>query len=114
MSLPQRNATLTKVARGGTSEDYDAPEGADPTAWEGSSDCYVGERRATLTEGRVLNRERVVYALVPGTLDVRVGDTITYRRDDAGEPESRDVRAVKAPALTGLAPWPKRLDLDPR
>lgn len=113
MSLPQSNATLTKVARGGTSEDYDAPAGADAAAWEGVTACYIGERRATMTEGQVLNRERIEYAIVPGTIEVRTGDTITFTRD-GGTPESRDVRAVKAPALRGIGAWPKRLDLDRR
>jgi hypothetical protein len=111
MILPQRNARLIAVARGGTSEDYDAAEGGDAAVWTGNADAYFGRRRATLTEGNALNRTQVSYVVVPGDLGVefRTDDTLTLERDD--ETWTVEVREFNDRNIAGLPAQPIRLDL---
>lgn len=113
MILPQTNARLVAVARGGSSEDYDAPEGADGAVWNGDADAYFGRRRATLTEGNALNQTQVSYVIVPGDLgfDFKTGDTLTLKREDVQW--NVEVREFNDREIDGLEPQPIRLDLKP-
>lgn len=106
--IPQANATLTEVERGGTSEDYDAPSGADSNVWQGISRCYVGVRSATVTEGNVLNRTKVTYALIDGALGIafETGDSLTI------DGIVHKVREVRDRQIDVLAAQPIRLDLE--
>lgn len=114
MILPQRNAALTSVARGGTSEDYDASEGADGSVWSGHADAYFGRRRATLTEGNALNRTQVEYVIVPGDLgiDFQTGDTLTLERGN--QSWTVVVREFNDREITDQIAQPIRLDLETR
>lgn len=114
MILAQTNAKLVKVERGGTSEDYDVPDGADASVWEGSADAYFGRRRATMTEGSVLNRTQVSYVIVPGDLDINfaTGDVVTL--DQGGNVWTETVREFNDRTAMNLAPQPIRLDLKPQ
>lgn len=111
MSLPQSNATLTRVAGGGTSEDFDVPAGADADKWAGKMGVYVQERTERLTHDRASDVivERVV--VVPASLPVEFaqGDTLTLDRD--GEVVTEDVRAVARRELPGV-PGTVRLVLE--
>ncbi len=113
MILAQTNAKIVKVARGGTSEDYDVEDGADGTVWEGSADAYFGRRRATMTEGSVLNRTQLSYVIVPGDLVAfQSGDVVTL--DQHGVVWTETVREFNDRDEMNLAPQPIRLDLKPR
>lgn len=107
--IAQANATLTKIERGGTSEDYDSPKGGGSNEWLGISRCYVGVRSATLTEGNVLNRTKVTYVLVDAAIvgtDIEPGDTLTI------DGETHTVREVRNRQVDTLPLQPIRLDLE--
>lgn len=105
--IPQTNATLTSIERGGTSEDYDTPTGADSNVWQGISRCYVGVRSATLTEGNVLNRTKITYALIDGELGpFSPGDTLTI------DGKVHTVRDIRDRQVDVLPPQPIRLDFE--
>lgn len=111
MILPQRNAQLLSVARGGTSEDFDAPAGADASVWAGRRDVYFGRRRATLTEGNALNQTQISYVIVPGDLGVqfKTGDTLTLKQ--GADIWTEEVREFNDREIAELPPQPIRLDL---
>lgn len=107
--IPQTNATLTQIARGGASEDYDtAAGGGSSIVWQGISRCYVGVRSATVTEGNLLNQTKVTYAVVDGAVwkDFAPGDVLTI--DGA----THKVREVRNRQVDTLPPQPVRLDLE--
>lgn len=100
--LPHSNATLTKVAGGGTSEDYDAPAGADTQKWAGRVGVYVQERteRVTVQAGSdvIVGRVAVVPAGLPVTFEQ--GDTLTL--DFRGATVTETVRAIATRAMPGV------------
>lgn len=113
MLLPQRNAILLAVTRGGASEDYATNAGGGSSNLLGNTfDAYVGERRTTFAEAQALNRATISYAIVPG--DTRVdfvqGDVLTFER--RGVTFERTVREVRTRQVDGLPPQPVRLDLE--
>lgn len=125
MILPQTNARLIRVSRGGTSEDYDrasedydVPASSDSTptggddAFTGSADAYFGSRRATLVEGNARNVERIEYVIVPGDLglDFAVGDVLTIEQH--GEQFQRRVHSFADRELPNTIAQPIRLDLE--
>lgn len=112
MLLPQKNAKLTAVARGGASEDYASDSTDGPNLLASTFDAYVGERRTTFAEAQALNRATISYAIVPGDtrVDFKQGDVLTFER--RGETFERTVREVRTRFVDGLPPQPVRLDLE--
>jgi hypothetical protein len=45
VTLPQKNATLIKVNAGGSTVDWDSPDGAGEEKWAGRADGFYTERR---------------------------------------------------------------------
>lgn len=82
-SLPAANATITSVADGGFSEDYDATATAGTAKWTGNEDCYVVEQIRTVLAPDGLNRLKTIYLVVPADLGATVesGDTVAYLKD---------------------------------
>lgn len=101
--VPATNATLTSVAGGGTTEDYDQPAGTDTTRWTGSTGIYVVEELLTqLRDGSSvdeLNHTRLYLPLDVGGV-VQRGDTLTY---DRGGTQTRIARTVAVHDFVGLA-----------
>lgn len=113
MILPQKNAELAAVGRGGASEDYDTAPGGAPAVWNGKVDAYVGERRATMVESQGLNVDTISFAIVPGDLGVNfeAGDVLTLF-NAAGVSYTRTVREVRDRQIDVLPAQPIRLDLE--
>lgn len=111
MILPQTNARLTAIKRGGTSEDYDAAGGNDTSVWTGDVDAYYGKRRATFSEASVLNKATIQYVIVPGDLgiDFAIGDTLTLGRGSSTW--TVEVREFNDRELPLAGAQPIRLDL---
>lgn len=125
MILAQRNALLRRVSRSGASEDYgtagedyDVPASSDTTptggadVFIGSADAFYGSRRATMTEGSMLNRVRIDYVVVPGDLgfDFATGDVVTIEQNGASF--QRKVREFADRELAFTHSMPIRLDLE--
>lgn len=80
--LPQTNATLTQLAGGGGSEDFDQVAGVDPARWSGSVDAYYQERRDRVYGDNITSvvlRRSLIVANSALPLDVEEGDTVTFR-----------------------------------
>lgn len=81
--IPASNATLTKIAAVGTSDDYDHAATAGATRWESTIGVYVAERlieniAASKIDELVETRMEIPYTV--GKNVVR-GDTLTYLKD---------------------------------
>lgn len=106
LTLPQRNATVTLVASGGTSEDYDVAAGADAAEWTGEADAWLHDKVELMsngTGGRDLVRR--TYLVVPGQLGRRIdsGDNVTFTPDNEAE-RTAEVRDVEGPMELNGAP----------
>ncbi len=102
-ALPLVNATLERIAGGGTSEDYDAPEGADSERWAGKMGVYLREEILTNVNGERRDEVKATRLTVPlalGDLTER-GDSITYHY--AGESVTRTVRNLEEFRIVGTA-----------
>ena len=108
--MPQTNATLLAVARGGESSDYekDATEG--PNVLDKPHRCYASERRATLSEANALNQATISYAIIPGSIAVESGDVLTI--EQRGSTFKRTVREIRVRGMDGLPSMPTRLDFE--
>lgn len=102
------NATLTGIADGGFSEDYDQPAGSTTAKWTGSLPVYYSERTerlaatstGTSTQSAVATDvivSRSVTIFQP-PLTIEQGDIVTIDLD--GEIISGSVRAVARRAIT--------------
>lgn len=92
--IPVGNVTLTKIAGGGSSEDYDAPEGADPERWSGSEPAYLNEEVLTDLAGGELNQVSRSQLTYPRSLPVaHRDDVLTYTQD--GNSVTRRVQGVE-------------------
>ncbi len=85
--LPLTNATLTQIAGGGHTEDWDRGPGADLIRWSGAADAYVTEKSTTtiITEGAKdvypsLTEAKLTRIVVDSSVGnlVQKGDTITF------------------------------------
>lgn len=76
MGLPHANAVLTKITRPASADDWDDPEVAGPTLWEGTADAYIRDRkRMEVSDGRTdLIPVRLI--TLPAEIAVSVGDTL--------------------------------------
>lgn len=113
--IPQKNATVTAVTRGGVSEDYDAPSGAGASILlSGSFDAYVSSRHATMQEAATLDRTTISYGIVPGDtgIDWQTGDVLTVALNRNGGVIERTVREVRDRQIDNLPPQPIRLDFE--
>lgn len=100
-NLPLVNATLERIAGGGTSEDYDTPAGTDAERWAGEEDAYLREELLTVTIGErrdEVQATRVTVPLSPGELATR-GDSITYTYAD--EQVTRTLRSIEVFRIYG-------------
>lgn len=111
MILPVRNATILKIAGGGTSEDYDEPAGADTAKWEGRRDAQLLEQALSDVEpgpgrpggsgsGAALDelvRTRLIFDAALAT--VVPGDSVTFRH--RGVVATREVLTVVTPEPLG-------------
>lgn len=98
LDLPQRNAILTAIAGGGTTEDYDSPAGADDPKWEGEADAWVHDSaRAGSDLGGGFNLVKTTWVVIPGELApfVAMGDSVSLERD--GVASTREVRETTGP-----------------
>ena len=112
MILPQKNAKLVDVVRGGTSEDYAQSAGGGADVLARGVDAYVTERRATFAEAQALNRSTISYAIVPGDTGIvfALGDTLRFEQN--GGTFERTVREVRNRQVDGLSPQPVRIDFE--
>jgi len=114
LTLPQHNATLTAVASGGTSEDYDTPASGDTPDWQGEADAWFHDRRtlSTNTGGVAGSGEadlvRRTYLVVPAELAevIEVGKSLTFRADRDGLERTLDVRDLEGPFDMPGVPFP--------
>src|SRR5262249_55740258 len=77
---PLVNATLTKIAGGGSIEDYDAVAGPDTERWSGAAPAYLDDELFTVQSGADVSevqRSRLVVAVTGGEL-AQPGDTLTF------------------------------------
>lgn len=87
--LPQSNARLLTITRGGTTEDYDSPAGSPITVWRGNWDAYVQQKiRSNFNDQGRLDRVLEVTLIIPADLPVQVepGDIVTYVAGNADSP----------------------------
>jgi hypothetical protein len=96
--LPFHNAYLTAIKGGGTSEDYDADEGAGTPKWSGEAQAHVVEEVVEVPNaGGALNEFRRTYVSVPSTVrpspELTSGDTIVFTKD--GVTHERELRRVE-------------------
>lgn len=100
--LPARNATLTRVAGAGYSEDYDQPASPDTPRWEGAADALLAERVEETVNGRQVDELRVSTVVVPFDLArlVEINDTLTLI-DRLGTERARTVRQVRLNRFAG-------------
>lgn len=93
--LPQVNATVVSITRGGQSEDYDRPEVNSAPIWQGTEDAYVQNKFVSTFNGNELVRvEQVTLFLsedFPETIEP--GDIITYTAGDSLSPVTSAGRA---------------------
>lgn len=92
--IPQANATLVSVSRGGYTEDYDRPAGGATPAWQGNVEAYVqrqimsgfnqdGELNRVLRTTLILDLSST--QLVGG---LQAGDTVTCIVGNADNPST--------------------------
>lgn len=85
--LPQSNATLLSLSRGGFTEDYDRPAGNVAPAWQGQEDAYVQRQIvSSFDSAGELKRVMRVTLFLSGDFPVPLqsGDTLVYT---AGDPD---------------------------
>lgn len=101
-ALAQHNAHLTRIAGGGTSEDYDQPAGSDTARWTGSEEAHVTELVVEQVDGTGLNQVKETRVLIPSTVQVvpDTGDTVTYSVN--GTETSREVQQVEDHSSLGF------------
>lgn len=80
--LPQVNATLTAVSRGGYTEDYSRPaDDPEPRVWQGTVDAYVQRKvRSGMNDQGGLQRALDVTIIIDDSIPVvpQAGDVLTY------------------------------------
>lgn len=107
--IPQTNAQLISVSRGGFTEDYDRGAGSNTPVWQGSMDCYIQRKVVSNFNDRgSLDRMLEVTLYVPGDLPVKLepGDTVVY---EAGNPNNPDtlagrIKTFSDPAYLAMLP----------
>jgi hypothetical protein len=94
VSLPQANATLTRVAGGGYAEDYDRAAGADSEKWAGSAEAYYQERRervAAAGETTLILRRSLIVA--NDVASFSEGDVVSFTFD--GSSRTGNVQVIE-------------------
>jgi len=107
--IPQSNASLVGVQRGGTSEDYAADAGDGPFVFDTAIDAYVYERRESRQIGGIWDRVAVRFVLVEPVVQFTTGDVLTI--EHAGATKKVKVAAVRDSQISTLPPQPVRLEL---
>lgn len=86
--LPQSNANLVSITRGGYTEDYDRTSGASAPVWQGNIDAYV-QRKFVSTFNDAGELKRVMQVTLYVSQDIPVilepGDVVTY---SVGNPDA--------------------------
>lgn len=91
--LPQDNATLLSVQRGGTVANFDEPAGAGSQAWAGTVRIYITDEDVAINNGAgrsyTVVTSRVIMvdedALNEGEALFKAGDKLTWEQDGVGE-----------------------------
>lgn len=101
MTLPQSNATLTRVTGGATTEDFDRPAGDGSPLWEGEERVYWQEKRERTfgAEQDVIQRRSLI--VQTGLRQWTNGETATIT-PDGGETITCRVQTVEARSLPGV------------
>lgn len=89
------NATLSRVAGGGFSEDYGTVEGSDTDRWTGSAAVRVHEKVEVVVLGDRADEVKSTQIVLPRTVGdlVQVGDALTYEwRGVTYTRKARDLR----------------------
>jgi hypothetical protein len=110
MTLPQTNATLTRVTGGGGSEDWDQSAGAGAELWAGSSPAYfrsVRERTFGSTDDVLIRRTLIVET---GLRTWAEGETVTFKV--GGIEKTGKVQAIEEHALDAHPLQTTRLTLE--
>lgn len=106
MRLPATNATLTELAGGGTSANYDQDASAGTPTWSGSESAYLVEKLTSIynAERGALDRVRQSYLVVPYELVAFavLGGTATFTNGD-GNSQTRTVQNVERHEIAGTA-----------
>ena len=107
--LPQSNARLISVSRGGLTEDYDRPAGSNSPVWQGNMDAYVQQDIVSNFGDRgELNRVLKVTLFISGDIPitVRAGDTVVYEAGNPNNPVTLAgrVQTVGTPAFLAMLP----------
>jgi hypothetical protein len=101
--LPQSNASLLAVYRGGFSEDYDRPAGSTTPIWQGNIDAYSQRRIVSnFNASGELQRVLEVTLIISGDLPITLepGDTLTYA---VGNPDAPTTLAGRIQTFTNPA-----------
>jgi len=97
--LPKTNARLTRIAGGGTLEDFDEQAGPDTDRWAGEVSAYVVERVLSEVASGRLDEAKKTYLIVPHGIPVELGDTVSYVFEGAAT--QRQVKVIERHALVG-------------
>lgn len=84
--LPQVNAQLLSISRGGFSEDYDRPSQTSPYVWQGNLDAYIQQRiKSAFNSSGTLVRVLEITLFISSDLPVTVepGDILVYQAGSA-------------------------------
>jgi hypothetical protein len=86
-TLPAANATITRIAGGGVSEDFDRPAGPDTVRWQGEADAYRSQRTEQVARVDTLDIVTTTTVVVPIDIAqlVQIGDTISLSTGDEME-----------------------------
>lgn len=100
--LPQSNACLRAIAAGGTSEDWDAPAGADNQKWGGSAAAYYLEKRerVSVNGDTTLILRRTLLVETSLSLPFEEGDDVSFTFD--GTDRIAKVRMIERSELAGV------------
>lgn len=103
MTLPQSNATLTKVTGGGGTEDWKTAAADGPAVWTGSYPAYFMEKRERVfgEGGADLLKRRVL--IVETTLrDWTDGEIVHFTFN--GQEQTAKVQMIEARSLAAAGP----------
>jgi hypothetical protein len=121
VALPQTNADLLKVTRGGGRAEpgADVPAGAGETVFEGLVRVYYQEKQERITtgEGRdVLTRRILIVDSGDPAIDWRVDDTVEFHCDGDDDPITAAVQndvSRKLATVAGSGVETSRVELAP-
>jgi hypothetical protein len=102
--LASTNATLTKIAEGGFTENYSDDETAGSALWQGSERVYVDEQHMTVEPAgstNVIERDVLIVGYAVGSF-AKPDCVVTYTDDETGV-QTRKVRSVRGLRALGAS-----------